>query len=75
MSSKDFEYFHRNINFVLCGTKKLGLYNGYGNLLEDVPAANAEDFCSSSILPNRNMTFLKVHRRGKTSFIRIGVVS
>lgn len=75
MTEQDFDYFHKNINFVFIGTKKLGLYNGYGNILEEAVAANAEDFCTSEILPNRNLTLLKVHRRGKTSFIRIAAIS
>ncbi|KAL4454440.1 hypothetical protein ABPG73_015248 [Tetrahymena malaccensis] len=75
LSEQDFDYFHKNINFVFIGTKKLGLYNGYGNILEEAVAANAEDFCTSSILPNRNLTLLKVHKRAKTSFIRLAAIS
>ena len=75
LNESDYEFFHKNINFIFCGQNRLGLYNGYGNILSDALSANQEDFWTSSILPNRNMTILKVQRRGKTQFIRIAVVS
>ena len=33
ISERDLEFFHKNLNLVLIGTRKLGIYNGYGNAL------------------------------------------
>ncbi len=33
VTEADFEYFHKNLNFILIGSRSLGLYNGYGNAL------------------------------------------
>ena len=62
ISEKEADFFHKNINLVLVGSKKLGIYNGYGNLLFSVTPVNAEDFSASPILPGKNLCLLKVGR-------------
>ena len=75
INESDLEFFHKNLNFVLMGSRSLGLFSGYGTGLRNILPTNAEDFSVSNILPNRNMCLLKVSRSGRTSDIKLAVVS
>ncbi len=71
----DLEYFHKGLNYVIVGSKFIGLYDGYGQLIKELVPANAEDFTISTVLPNRSMQVLKIARRQRESIIKMVAVS
>lgn len=40
INERDLDFFHKNLNFIFVGSRKMGLYNGYGSALNQPVAAS-----------------------------------
>jgi hypothetical protein len=69
------DQFYKNFNFVACGEKHVGLYDGYGNRLRILESDGVDDFHSSNLLCQRNMQVLKLIKKGSNRFLRMAMVT